>query len=366
MKYYLIAGEASGDLHGANLMHALKKTDKNAQFRFWGGEKMASAGGTQVEHYKNTAFMGFLEVVLNLRTIFKFLAQCKQDILNHQPDVLILIDYPGFNLRIAEWAKQNTKAKIVYYISPQVWAWKENRVKKIKQTVDKMLVILPFEKAFYQKHNYQVEFVGHPLLDEIDKLEILPKQPQKTETKQAIIALLPGSRKQEIKKMLPVFLQVVPMFPKHKFVVAGLAHNGKAFYNQIIGNLNVSVEYNNTYKLLSQAQFAVVTSGTATLETALFKVPMVVCYKGSWLSYQIGKRLVKINFIALVNLIMNKAIVTELIQNEMTAANITKEIKALQTDKNKQKLVKNYEILWQKLGNKGASERAAKIIAQNN
>lgn len=358
MKYYLIAGEASGDLHGSNLMKALLNKDPNAEFRFWGGNKMINAGGTQVEHYKNTAFMGFWEVITNLKSIFGFLKKCKQDINDYQPDCLILIDYPGFNLRIAEWAKKNTICKIVYYISPQVWAWKESRVKKIKRSVHKMLVILPFEKDFYKKHNYEVEFVGHPLLDEIEKKDINQNRKEK------IIALLPGSRKQEIKQMLPEYLKVINHFPEYQFIIAGLSNNGKAFYEHLIDKTNVSIEYDTPYELLAKSKFAIVTSGTATLETALFKVPMVVCYRGSWFSYQIGKQLVKIDYIALVNLIMDRKVVSELIQNEMTSENIKTELLELMKPEIHAKLNKDYNELWNKLGDKGASERAAETIVK--
>ena len=372
MKYYLIAGEASGDLHGANLMKALKQKDADAEFRFWGGEKMAKVGGTQIEHYKNTAFMGFWEVLKNLKKIFGFLDVCKADILSYKPDALILIDYPGFNLRIADWVKSQSihlptrratlnKTKVIYYISPQVWAWKENRVKKIRANVDKMLVILPFEKAFYKKHNFDVEYVGHPLLDEIQnsKNEILKTQNEK------IIALLPGSRKQEIQKILPQFLKVIKHFSGYRFIIAGLSHNEDSFYKRIIGNSTVEIVYDKTYKLLGKSHAALVASGTATLETALHKVPMLVGYKGSWFSYQIGKRLVKIDSIALVNLIMEEKIVAELIQQDLNEQNLVNELEKILVSNHREKLLSQYEILWQKLGNSGASERAAEIICSS-
>jgi lipid-A-disaccharide synthase len=371
MRYYIIAGEASGDLHGSNLIKELRVLDVSADMRCWGGDKMQAAGAKVVKHYRDLAFMGFVEVIKNLRTIFKNISFCKNDIIAYQPDVLILIDYPGFNLRIAEWAKQQG-IKVVYYISPQVWAWKENRVKGIKENVDKMLVILPFEKEFYKKWNYEVEYVGHPLVEVVDsfQLSVYSSSPQaptansKPQT-QNTIALLPGSRKQEILKKLPVMLEVAKHFPDYQFVVAkapGLEDN---FYTELLAPYsNVSSVVNKTYELLSQAKAALVTSGTATLETALFGVPEVICYKGNAISYQIAKRLVKIKYICLVNLIMEKEVVKELIQDEMTAANCTRELKALLTDTAKQEqLKKDYTDLKNLLSQGGhASANAAKSI----
>lgn len=360
MKYYIIAGEASGDLHGSNLIKELKLLDSRADIRCWGGDKMEVAGGTLVKHYRDLAFMGFIEVIKNLRTIFKNLSFCKQDILSYQPDVLILIDYPGFNLRIAQWAKQQ-QIKVVYYISPQVWAWKESRVRAIKRDVDKMLVILPFEKDFYSKWNYNVEYVGHPLAKVINDFE--PGSYMFHEKK--IIALLPGSRKQEIMKKLPVMLEATKNFPGYHFVVAKAPGLEESFYNDLLSAYaNVSAVVNKTYHLLSEAKAAVVTSGTATLETALFNVPEVICYKGSNISYQIAKRLVKIKYICLVNLIMDKEVVKELIQDEMTADNITKELNELLNNPAKQKqLQQDYTALKQLLTAGGnASANAAKII----
>jgi len=333
MKYYIIAGEASGDLHGSNLIKELRLLDGKASIRCWGGDKMEAAGAVLAKHYRNLAFMGFIEVVKNLRTILHNLSFCKKDILQFQPDVLILVDYPGFNLRIAKWAKQQG-IKVVYYISPQVWAWKENRVKGIKENVDKMLVILPFEKAFYKKWNYDVEYVGHPLVDVINKFD--PGVPDYENEK--IIALLPGSRKQEILKKLPIMLEASKNFPAYHFVVAKAPGVEESFYNELLAPYaNVSTVVNKTYKLLSEAKAAIVTSGTATLETALFNVPEVICYKGSSVSYHIAKRLIKIKYICLVNLIMDKEVVKELIQDEMTAANITKELNELLTNSIRQK-----------------------------
>ena len=366
MKYYIIAGEASGDLHGANLMKALLKQDLNAEFRFWGGELMQNVGGALVKHYKDLAFMGFLEVIMNLRTITKNLSFCKQDIATYNPDILIFIDYPGFNLRIAKWAKQkgfNTQ----YYISPQIWAWKENRIHDIKRDVDKMYVILPFEKTFYEnKHNYPVEFVGHPLIDAIADRTQIDEYEFRTQlelNEKPIIALLPGSRKQEIKKLLSVMLSVVDDFPDYQFVIAGAPSQDYSFYQQFINNTNVHFVSNKTYDLLSVSTAALVTSGTATLETALFKVPEVVCYKGSWLSYQIGKRLVKnIKYISLVNLIMDKKVVTELIQNNCNTKRLKQELLVILDDYERAKFFLNYYDLEKQLGGKGASEKVAAFI----
>ena len=360
MKYYIIAGEASGDLHGSNLIKELKKFDSVAAIRCWGGDKMEAEGAKLVKHYRELAFMGFIEVIKNLNTIFKNLAFCKQDILQYQPDAIILIDYPGFNLRIAKWAKQQG-IKVIYYISPQVWAWKESRVRGIKQNVDKMLVILPFEKAFYNKWNLEVEYVGHPLVKVIDDFEpgnyIFPDK--------KVIALLPGSRQQEILKKLPIMLEASKNFPAYHFVVAKAPGVEENFYNELLAPYkNVSTVVNKTYKLLSEAKAAVVTSGTATLETALFNVPEVICYKGSRVSYQIAKRLVKIKYICLVNLIMDKEVVKELIQDQMTAANITKELNELLNNSSRQKQLQNdYTALKDLLGKGGnASANAAKSI----
>jgi lipid-A-disaccharide synthase len=358
MKYYLIAGEASGDMHGANLMKAILSKDEHAQFRFWGGDKMAQIEQAyQVEHYKNTAFMGFVEVVKHLPKIFSFIKKCKTDIISFQPDIVIFIDYPGFNLRLAQFAKE-TGFKTVYYISPQVWAWKENRVKIIKKYIDKMLVILPFEKEFYQKWDYEVDFVGHPLLDEMDKYTQLdlPISNKK------IIALLPGSRKQEIQQILPEFVSVVKHFPEYQFVVAGVAHLDDAFYYNIIQKEQVVLIRNKTYALLKSSHAALVASGTATLETALFKVPMVVGYKGNLLSYILGKYLVKVPFIALVNLILGRKVVEELIQHNLNEKQLVLNLHTILKNDHRNSLHNDYEELIVKLGNKGASERAAQVI----
>ncbi len=368
MKYYIIAGEASGDLHGANLMKALKKQDAEAQFRFWGGDLMAAVSPGIVKHYRDLAFMGFLEVAMNLRTITKNLSFCKTDIDSYHPDVIIFIDYPGFNLRIAKWAKQKGY-KTHYYISPQIWAWKENRIHAIKRDVDKMYVILPFEKEFYEnKHNYPVEFVGHPLIDAIaDRPQVSEKdfRTQHGLSDQPIIAILPGSRKQEIRKMLAVMLSIVKDFENYQFIIAGAPSQDYEFYKTFIKKENISFVQNKTYDLLSVATAALVTSGTATLETALFKVPEVVCYKGSWLSYQIAKRVINLKYISLVNLIMDKPVVTELIQDDFNTKRLKKELQdILQTEK-RETLFMEYFHLEKILGGKGASEKTAQLILKD-
>ena len=365
MKYYIIAGEASGDLHGSNLMKALKQEDVNATFRFWGGDLMSETSNTLVKHYRDLAFMGFAEVIMNLRTIAKNLSFCKKDIEAFSPDVIIFIDYPGFNLRIAKWAKQKG-FKTHYYISPQIWAWKENRIKAIKRDVDKMYVILPFEKDFYEKkHNYPVEFVGHPTIDAIANRTQVNEYTFRADyelNEKPIIAILPGSRKQEIRKMLSVMLSVTKDYPNYQFVIAGAPSQDYSFYKQFIKKSNVRFISNKTYDLLSVSTAALVTSGTATLETALFKVPQVVCYKGNWISYQIGKRVVNLEYISLVNLIMNKKVVTELIQNDFNKNTLKKELDNILDPYERAKLYLDYYDLEKKLGGKGASEKTAKLI----
>lgn len=370
MKYYIIAGEASGDLHGSNLIKELQKLDSNANIRCWGGDMMQATGATLVKHYRDLAFMGFAEVVMNLKTILNNLKFCKEDILKFQPDVLVLIDYPGFNLRVADWAHKlkakglKLKAKTVFYISPQVWAWKESRVPKMKKTIDKMIVILPFEKDYYKnKWNWDVDYVGHPLVEVVDqfKLSAISHQP----SAKNIVALLPGSRKQEISKKLPIMLEVSKHFPQYQFVLAKAPALEDEFYAGFMHNYtNVSSVRNKTYALLTQSKAALVTSGTATLETALFGVPEVVCYKGSNISYQIAKRLISIKYIALVNLIMDKPVVKELIQNDLTVENVKRELSLLLFDEAKQQQVKkDYEDLKHVLSQGGnASVNAAKII----
>lgn len=368
MKYYIIAGEASGDLHGSNLIKALYKEDADADIRFWGGDLMQKAGGTLVKHYRELAFMGFVEVVFNLKTILNNIKFCKKDIENFNPDVIIFIDYPGFNMRIAKWAKQKG-IKTHYYISPQIWAWKENRIKDIKRDFDKLYVILPFEKDFYEKkHGFPVEFVGHPLIDAIHNRTSMDDATFRAENnldEKPIIALLPGSRKQEISKMLSLMLSVVKDFPDYQFVIAGAPSQEFSFYSQFLNNKNVHFIANKTYDLLSVSHCALVTSGTATLETALFKVPEVVCYKGSWASYQIAKRIITLKYISLVNLIMDKEVVTELIQDECNPKNIKKELEKLLEPNHRKQLLEQYEVLENKLGGIGASEKTAKMIVDN-
>ena len=369
-KYYIIAGEASGDLHGGNLVAALKRQDPGSEIRCWGGDKMQQAGATLVKHYRELAFMGFLEVVLNLGTILKNLKFCKEDILSHRPDVLVLVDYPGFNLRIAKWA-QKQNIKVVYYISPQVWAWKENRAKMMRQCIDKMLVILPFEKKYFkEKWNWDVTYTGHPLIEEIDKRKeeennLSITLSDGTVNTKPIVALLPGSRKQEIEKKLPVMLKVSTSFPNYQFVVAQAPALDKSFYETFtLPFPNVSIVNNRTYDLLKSSAVALVTSGTATLETALFNVPEVVCYKGSEISYQIAKRVINIKYISLVNLIMDKEVVKELIQGEMNVENLCRELDMLLHNQKKKEQIKNdYAALKSLLSSGGnASEKAATII----
>lgn len=367
MKYYLVAGEASGDLHGSNLIKALKQKNPAAEFRCWGGDMMEAAGATLVKHYRELAFMGFVEVLANLRTIMKNFKRCREDMLAWQPDVVIFIDYPGFNLRLAKWAKEQGYITI-YYISPQVWAWKEKRVETIRKHIDKMLVILPFEKAFYARHGYEVEYVGHPLADEIERLrndathrDLLP-----IKTNKPIVALLPGSRKQEIRIKLPVMLQVSRHFPDLQFVVACAPGQDEDFYKDILsaypGVLSVR---GATYQLLACSHAALVTSGTATLETALFNVPEVVCYKGGNISYQIAKRLIKVKYISLVNLIMDKEIVRELIQHDMNEEKLVAALKEILQEDVRQHVFADYAALRKLLseGGNAAEQAAASITA---
>lgn len=368
MKYYIIAGEASGDLHGSNLIRELKKLDSLASIRCWGGDLMQQAGGELVKHYRDLAFMGFIEVVKNLGTIFRNLRFCKQDIQQFEPDAIILIDYPGFNLRIAQWAKQRG-IKVIYYISPQIWAWKESRVNIIKKAVDKMLVILPFEKEFYAKWNVGVDYVGHPLIEVVENAQTASPSVNPFNlsplNQHNIIALLPGSREQEVAKKLPMMLQASKAFPEYHFVIAKAPSLEDSFYEPYLHAYpNVRAIRNRTYELLMQAKAALVTSGTATLETALFGVPEVVCYKGSAISYQIAKRLVKVKYISLVNLIMDKEVVKELIQDQLTPANIEKELKEILTSKErKRQLHEDYTALRNLLRKGGAaSANAARII----
>ncbi len=359
MKYYIIAGEASGDLHGSHLIKSIHREDAGAQIRCWGGDKMQQAGATLVKHYRDLAFMGFVEVALHLRTVFRNLHFCKADILAFKPDVLVLIDYPGFNLRISGWAKQHG-IKVAYYISPQVWAWKESRVERIKRSVDKMLVILPFEKDFYRKHDYDVEYVGHPLTEVVEQELLRPLEPL---SDKPVIAILPGSRSQEIKAKLPLMLTAVKHFPEYRFVIAQAPGQEDELYRRIIGDKSAGLVKNRTYELLRQAKAAMVTSGTATLETALFGVPQVVCYKGNPLSYLLAKKLIKVKYISLVNLVLDKSCVTELIQNDLTENKLKQELNDLLHNPERQDRIQNqYTRLWELLGEHKAAETAAKEI----
>ncbi len=359
MKYYLVVGERSGDLHASNLMKAIKNLDSQADFRFLGGEQMQSIGGKLFLHYKEIAVMGFIEVLFRLPKIFKFLSLCQKDILAYKPDVIILVDFAGFNMRIARFCKKH-HIRTFYYISPKIWAWNTSRAYKIKKYVDRMFVILPFEKDFYKKFSYEVDYVGNPLLDAIysfkgdenffKKNNLSPQKP--------ILAVLPGSRKSELHYILPIMLSCKPYFEEFQWVVAGVDNLPSEMYG-ICKKYEIPVLYNQTYDLLAQAHTAVVTSGTATLETALFGVPQVVCYKGNALSYQIAKRLVQVRYISLVNLIMNQPVVTELIQNNLTTENLRKELEKIVSGEAREKMLQNYLTLKHIMGNVGASQTAA-------
>lgn len=368
MKYYLIAGEASGDLHASNLMHAILKEDPQAEFRFWGGDLMQAVGGKLVKHYKELAFMGFVEVLANLRTILSNISFCKKDILAYQPDAIVFIDYPGFNLQIAKWAKKEG-FPTHYYISPQIWAWKEGRIKNIKKYIDQMYVILPFEKSFYEdKHQYPVHFVGNPLIDAIanrEKISLKDFQKKHRLPEKPIIALIPGSRKQEISKMLHIMLEVVKDYPNYQFIIAGAPSQDSEFYEKIIGDRSVSLLFGETYNLMEVAHAALVTSGTATLETALFKVPEVVCYKGNPISYFIARRIINLKYISLVNLILDKEAVTELIQGDFNVKNLKGELNKLLDPNSRAKIIKDYQYLEQALGGEGASAYTAKLLVES-
>jgi len=366
MKYYIIAGEASGDLHGSNLIRALLVQDPKAEIRCWGGSLMEEAGGNLVKHYKEMAFMGFSEVLANVKTILRNIRFCKEDIHSFKPDVVIFIDFSGFNLRIAKWAKANNY-RTNYYISPQIWASREGRIKKIRRDIDAMYVILPFEKDFYEKkYGFPVHFVGHPLIDALgDKAakdsELFRKQNNLLPEK-PIIALLPGSRKQEVEKMLQVMLSVTASFPAYQFVIGGAPSLDKEFYSPYLQDPKVGFVSNKTYPLLRNAHAALVTSGTATLETALLKIPQVVCYKGNWLSYQIAKRIITLNYISLVNLIMDREVVKELIQADLNTKNLKRELQKILDGPEREAQLEAYEKLEAKLGGKGASEKTAALI----
>ncbi len=363
MKYYVIAGEASGDLHGSNLIKAIKKKDGNADIRAWGGDLMQVQGAYLVKHISSLAFMGFTEVLLNIKTILANITFCKNDIKMWQPDCVIFIDYPGFNLRIAEYVK-SLRIKTIYYISPQIWAWKESRIKKIKSAIDLMCVILPFEAAFYENHAMKVHYVGHPLLDALqnyayqDRVSFL-NQYQLSEKR--IVAVLPGSRKQEINAMLSAMLKATET-KDVQVIIAGAPSAPEAWYAPFLSD-RVQLVYHQTYNILKHADAALVTSGTATLETALHRTPQVVCYKANAISYRIAKQLIKIKYISLVNLIMDKVVVKELIQNNMHPVDIGLELEQLLDNKTyRANMILDYETLINKLGNFGASDRTATLI----
>lgn len=365
MKYYIIVGEASGDLHASNLMKAIINEDSKATFRFFGGDKMQKIGGTLVKHYRELAFMGFWEVFINLFTILKNISFCKNDIKKYNPDAIIYVDYPGFNLRIAKWARKKGFINL-YYISPQIWAWKENRIKAIRRDLDALYVILPFEKEYYKKkHNYKVNYVGNPLIEVVQetleqKDNFIAEHGIDVGTK--IIALLPGSRKQEIIKTMPNFLKVIERFPEFKFIIAVAPGIDLKWYQQLLKDESVFLVQNQTHLLLKNSYAAIVTSGTATLETALFKVPQIVCYKGSYLSYQIAKRIITLPYISLVNLIMEKEVVTEILQNDFTVDNIECELRLIVDSKRRIQQLGQYNQLAQKLSTGGASKKVAESM----
>ena len=365
MKYYLVAGEASGDLHGANLMKALKQLDNKAEFRFFGGDLMQAEGGTLVKHYADMAFMGFVEVLLNLNTILKNLSLCKKDILAYQPDVLVLIDFPGFNLKVAEFAKAQGLL-VCYYISPKVWAWNQKRVLKIKKVVDHLFCILPFEVDFYKGWGMEIDYVGNPLLDAVDAFKPDPEFLDKNNlTDKKIVALLPGSRKQEISRLLPDMISITEEFPNYQFVIAGAPSFNAGYYQQYLQGKSIPVIFNATYDLLNIAEAAVVASGTANLETALFNVPQVVVYKGNAITIGIARMLIKIRFISLVNLIMDSETVQELIQEDCNPPRIAAEMDKLLNDTiYRQKMLADYDMLDEKMGTPGASAKTAALIVK--
>ena len=363
-KIYIISGEASGDLHAANLVSELKKQNNSLEFRAWGGDRLINEGVTIDKDIGELAFMGFLEVLLNLKIILRNIRSCKQNLIDFKPDLLILVDYPGFNLRIAKWAKSQN-IPVYYYISPQIWAWKESRIHLIKKTVERMYCILPFEKDFYMKHSLNVSYLGHPLLDEVNKFKMLNYNSLELENKRPILAILPGSRKQEIERKLPLMIAASSQFPEYTVIVACAPNLDLAYYEKFKTQEVLFVK-NQTYNLLQNAELAIVTSGTATLESALFKVPQVVCYKSSFISFWIAKKLIKIKFISLVNLIANKEIVRELIQQDCTSSKIAGELIKIKKGENKAIQMNNdYNDLIELLGNEGASSRVAEDMLKN-
>ncbi len=359
MRYYIIAGEASGDLHGSNLIKEIKKLDPSSEFRCWGGDLLKEQSNNLVKHYKTYSYMGFYEVFMNLKKILNNISICKKDILEFKPDAIIYVDFPGFNMRIARWAKSKNFTNH-FYISPQIWAWKENRIKTIRKVIDQMFVILPFEKEYYKKLKYDVFYVGHPLLD---VLNVNIKQNLKREK---LIALLPGSRDQEISKILPVMLSVTKYFKKYQFTICAAPSKTKSYYKKFIKVYNcenVDIVENQTYNVLRKSSAALVASGTATLEAALIKTPQIVCYKSSWISIIIGKFLLRnIKFISLVNLILNKSAVKELIQSDLSTKNILEELEIILSEDGKEKIIENYNELENLLNKKGASRETAKKI----
>lgn len=370
MKYYIIAGEASGDLHASNLMKAVKVQDCDADFRCLGGDLMQAAGGKIVKHYKYLAYMGFWEVFVHLSEILKNIRHCKKDILSYRPDVLVLVDYPGFNLRIAKFAKKHC-IRVVYYISPQIWAWKKGRIKKIRKYVDEMMVILPFEEQFYRERGMKVHYVGHPLLDAVSRNLFQREDVQNFRARHGlddrpVIALLPGSRKQEIAAMLPLMLQMIPIFPQYRFVVSTVSWLPDLLYEKYLGQTDVIRVRDETYPLLANAKAAIVASGTATLETAMIGTPQVVCYAGSEISYRIAKTLISgIRYISLVNLIMDRPVVAELIQHDFNSERLSEELRRI--TENEQHIAatkEDYRHLYSLLGNGSASEKAAEIVIE--
>lgn len=359
MRYYIIAGEASGDLHGSNLIKEIKKLDPNSEFRCWGGDLLKEQSNNLVKHYKTYSYMGFYEVFINLKKILNNISFCKKDILEFTPDAIIYVDFPGFNMRIAKWAKSKNFTNH-FYISPQIWAWKENRIKTIRKVIDQMFVILPFEKEYYKKLKYDVFYVGHPLLD------VLNENIKQNSKREKLIALLPGSRDQEISKILPVMLSVTKYFKKYQFTICAAPSKTKSYYEKFIkvyNCKNVDIVENQTYNVLRKSSAALVASGTATLEAALIKTPQIVCYKSSWISILIGKFLLRnINFISLVNLILNKSAVKELIQSDLSTKNIIDELEIILSENGKEKIIECYNELENLLNKKGASKETAKKI----
>ncbi len=369
MRYFIIAGEQSGDLHGSNLVKGLVRSDPEALIECWGGDLMQAAGARLLKHYRDTAFMGFVSVVKNLGKIAKNLASCKKDIIKSAPDVIILIDYPGFNLRIAEFASKNGY-KVFYYISPKFWAWKENRVEKIKKYTDRIFIIFPFEVDFYKKHGMSVEYHGNPLVDEIEyKISSLPGRSEIMDSlnlpRKPVIALLAGSRKNEIEKVLPQMIKVVRHFPGYQFVLAGVKNIHEGLYTEIIGNEPITLVKEKTYEILSVSSAALVTSGTATLETALLNIPQVVCFKGDLISMLIAWSVIKVKYISLVNLIMNKEVVRELIQFSLSEKNLVSELQSiLPGGTSRETLLVDYATLRERLGKAGASDRIAEEMVR--